>query len=170
MTMSVEIRRGEREDAYELLALAHQYQTGRERIGKDEFLVSLDNVLRPREHETNVLFVATINQLRSAKHLDGQAADIDQSAPRRAVVGYSLLSVSRLLHAPGLTGHLQEVVVDEEYRNRGIGEALMRVNESYCQQRGVRQLSASTARMGSFFNHRGFEVVGEHFRKILDLG
>lgn len=106
-------------------------------------------MLRRRDQETNVLFVAV---------LDNQ------------VVGYSLMTVSRLLHAPGLTSHLQEIVVDTASRGHGIGDRLMQANEHYCMGRGVRQLSASTARMGSFYNHRGFEAVGQHYRKLLDLG
>lgn len=143
------IRRGQPEDANALFGLARQYQTGREAIGRDEFSIALDNVLRHRDQETNVLFVAVE---------DG------------AVVGYSLMTVSRLLHAPGLTAHLQEIVVDSSVRGHGIGDRLMQANEHYCMGRGVRQLSASTARIGSFYNHRGFEAVGEHYRKILELG
>lgn len=147
--MTITIRRGRVEDASVLHALAVQYQTGREAIGRDEFDVALDNVLRHRDQETNVLFVA---------EQDGRVA------------GYSLLTVSRLLHAPGLTAHLQEIVVDEAARGHGIGDRLMQANEHYCMGRGVRQLSASTARIGSFYNHRGFEPVGEHYRKVLELG
>lgn len=146
--MSVTVRRGQFEDAAVLYRLARQYQTGRESITRDDFMVALDNVLRHRDQETNVLFVAQ---------------------EEAEVVGYSLLTVSRLLHAPGLTAHLQEIVVDDRSRGLGIGDRLMQANEHYCMGRGVRQLSASTARIGSFYNHRGFEAVGEHYRKILEL-
>ncbi|QIM16484.1 GNAT family N-acetyltransferase [Leucobacter insecticola] len=146
--MSITIRRGQSEDASALFTLARQYQTGREPIGRDEFLVALDNILRRRDQEANVLFVA---------ENDGK------------VVGYSLLTVSRLLHAPGLTAHLQEIVVDEASRGANVGDRLMQANEHYCMGRGVRQLSASTSRIGSFYNHRGFEAMGEHYRKLLDL-
>ncbi|MGJ0204418.1 GNAT family N-acetyltransferase [Leucobacter sp. gxy201] len=147
--MSITIRRGRAEDGKFVFDLARQFSTGREPIGRDEFLVAYDNVLRRRDQETNVLFVA--------EH-DGR------------VVGYSLMTVSRLLHAPGLTAHLQEIVVDEASRAHGVGDRLVDANEHYCMGRGVRQLSASTARIGSFYNHRGFEAVGEHYRKLLDLG
>lgn len=146
--MSINIRRAQSEDGNAVFALARQFTTGREPIGRDEFLVAYDNVLRHRDQETNVLFVA---------ELEGK------------VVGYSLMTVSRLLHAPGLTAHLQEIVVDNSARGHGVGDRLMQANEHYCMGRGVRQLSASTARIGSFYNHRGFEPVGEHYRKILDL-
>ncbi len=147
--MTITIRRCQSEDARVLFALARQFQTGREPIGRDEFAVALDNILRRRDQETNVLFVAERND---------------------AVVGYSLMTVSRLLHAPGLTAHLQEIVVDESARGHGVGDRLIQANEKYCMGRGVRQLSASTSRIGSFYNHRGFEPMGEHYRKLLDLG
>lgn len=147
--MSITIRRGQGEDGSAVFALARQFSTGREQIGRDEFFVAYDNVLRQRDQETNVLFVAEV---------DGN------------VMGYSLMTVSRLLHAPGLTAHLQEIVVDEAHRAQGLGDRLVDANEHYCMGRGVRQLSASTARIGSFYNDRGFEAVGQHYRKILDLG
>ncbi|WP_336650896.1 MULTISPECIES: GNAT family N-acetyltransferase [unclassified Leucobacter] len=147
--MSIIIRRGQSEDVNAVFALARQFTTGREPIGRDEFLIAFDNVLRHRDQETNVLFVAELEH---------------------RVVGYSLMTVSRLLHAPGLTAHLQEIVVDEGSRRHGVGDRLMQACEKYCMGRGVRQLSASTARIGSFYNHRGFEPVGEHYRKVLDLG
>lgn len=147
--MSIIVRRGRAEDSGVLFTLAQQYQTGREAIGRDEFGVALDNVLRHRDQETNVLFVA--------EH-------------KGSVAGYSLMTVSRLLHAPGLTAHLQEIVVDEHARGLGIGDRLIDANVHYCMGRGVRQLSASTARIGSFYNHHGFELVGEHYRKVLEIG
>lgn len=146
--MTISIRRGQSEDASGVFALARQYQTGREMISRDEFLVAYDNVLRHRDQEANVLFVAELGGV---------------------VVGYSLMTVSRLLHAPGLTAHLQEIVVDEGTRGHGVGDRIMQANEHYCMGRGVRQLSTSTSRIGSFYNHRGFAILGEHYRKILDL-
>ena len=147
--MSIIVRRGRAEDSSVLFALAQQYQTGREAISRDDFVVALDNVLRHRDQETNVLFVA---------ERDG------------IVAGYSLLTVSRLLHAPGLTAHLQEIVVDEAARGEGLGDRLIDANMHYCMGRGVRQLSASTARIGSFYSEHGFEPVGEHYRKVLEIG
>ncbi|MFD5600715.1 GNAT family N-acetyltransferase [Leucobacter sp. NPDC058333] len=147
--MSIIIRRGRSDDDAAVFGLARQFTTGREPIGRDEFSVAYDNVLRHRDQEANVLFIAELDD---------------------TVVGYSLMTVSRVLHAPGLTAHLQEIVVDQASRGHGVGDRLMQANEHYCMGRGVRQLSASTARFGSFYNHRGFEAVGEHYRKILDLG
>lgn len=147
--MGISIRRGQLEDAPALFELARQFQSGRVPIGRDEFTVALDNILRHRDQETNVLFVAVQDE---------------------KVVGYSLLTVSRLLHASGLAAHLQEIVVNSSARGNGYGDRLIQANEHYCMGRGVRQLSASTARMGSFYNHRGFEPVGQHYRKVLELG
>lgn len=147
--MTIVIRRGQLEDAKQLFKLASQYVTGREAITRDEFTVALDNVLRYRDQETNVLFVAEKDGL---------------------VVGYSLLTVSRLLHAPGLTAHLQEIAVDENNRRQGIGDRLIAANERYCMGRGVKQVSAATSHIGSFYDHRGFEPIGQHYRKILEIG
>lgn len=167
--VSIKIKRAEREDASQVFALARQYSTGRAPIGKDEFLVAFENVLRFRDQETNVLFVAVTDELIEPRSLDGLGAD-SVAEPRQKIIGYTLMTISRLLHASGLTAHIQEIVVDSGSRGQGVGEQLMQANERYSTGRGVRQISASTARIGSFFNHLGYESMGEHYRKIIDLG
>lgn len=152
------IRRGELGDKSRVLELAKQYTTGREPITADEFSVAFESVIREGEQEAAVLFVAVT---------DSPSSDSSEDAPM--IVGYSLLGISRLLHAPGLSAHLYEIVVDGDARGQGVGEELITANERYCAQRGIRQLSASTARFGRFYNHLGFEIVGEHFRKLIDL-
>lgn len=151
------IRRGELRDKSRVFELAKQYTTGREPITEDDFSVAFESIIREGEHESAVLFVAVD---------DAESEAIDKA---ERVIGYSLLGVSRLLHAAGLSAHLYEIVVDETARGRGVGEQLISANERYCAQRGVRQMSASTARFGRFYNHLGFEIVGEHFRKLIDL-
>lgn len=167
--VNIKVQRAEREDSSQLFALARQYTTGRAPIGKDDFLVALENVLRFRDQETNVLFVAVSDEFTEARSLDGRGAG-SPAEPRPKIIGYTLMTISRLLHAAGLTAHVQEIVVDSESRGHGVGEKLMRANERYCTGRGVRQISASTSRIGSFFNHLGYESMGEHYRKILELG
>ncbi len=147
--MKVQIRRGQLEDKNQVFALAQQFTTGREPITRDEFTVVFETILQEREFESSVLFVA-----------------VDEETSQ--IVGYTLLSVSRLLHAAGLSGHLHELVVDTASRGEGVGESLINANERYCAGRGVRQLSASTGRFGTFYNHLGFEAVGEHYRKLLN--
>lgn len=165
--MNIRTRRAEREDAFEIFALARQYTTGRDPIVKDDFLVAFDNVLKYRDQETNVLFVAYSGETVPLRTLEGTFNDGGEPVLRERVVGYTLMTVSRLLHASGLTAHVQEIVVDESSRAAGVGEQLMMSNERYCNVRGVKQISASTSRIGSFFNHLGYEPMGEHYRKIL---
>lgn len=155
--MQVQIRRGQLEDKNSVFRLAQQFNTGREPITRDEFTVVFETLLQERENETTVLFVAVDVDTR-----------LENAESQQQIVGYTLTSVSRLLHAAGLSAHLHEVVVDADARGFGVGESLIRANEQYCARRGVRQISASTARFGTFFNHLGFEVVGEHFRKMLN--
>lgn len=162
--MQLQIRRGQLEDKNSVFKLAQQFNTGREPITRDEFTVVFETLLQDRENESTVLFVAIDTDAQQAGEQAQQTGEHTQ--PR--IVGYTLTSVSRLLHAAGLSAHLHEVVVDSEARGAGVGESLIRANEQYCTRRGVRQLSASTARFGTFFNHLGFEVVGEHFRKMLN--
>ena len=154
--MKVRIRRAEASDKNAIFQLAKQFTTGREEITLDEFTVAFETIVRERDDESSVLFVAS-----SETQLSDGTVGVQ-------ILGYSLLSVSRLLHAAGLTAHLHEIVVDVSARGMGLGDRLIDANEKYCARRGVRQISASTARIGTFYNHLGFEVAGEHYRKLVD--
>lgn len=155
--MKIIIRRAQLGDLNAVFRLAQQFSTGRVAITKDEFTLAFEALLNEHPDEGAVVLVASSETETIS---GGRAAQL---------LGYSLLSVSRLLHAAGLTAHLHEIVVDEGSRGMSVGEKLIRANEQYCRQRGVRQMSASTARMGTFYNHLGFESVGEHYRKVFDI-
>lgn len=165
--MPVLIRRGQLEDRNSVFKLAQLFNTGREPITRDEFAIVFERILQEHVNETSVLFVAFEDSSAHSSESEAPQVGTGSSQQPQRIIGYTLMSVSRLLHAAGLTGHLHEVVVDEEFRGQGVGESLIRANEAYCAQRGVRQISASTARFGNFFNHLGFEPVGEHYRKVL---
>ncbi|AZH83958.1 N-acetyltransferase [Plantibacter sp. PA-3-X8] len=150
MVASFSIRRGQSDDRSAVFALAGQLITGSIPPAADDFMAAYNNVMRPREDETNVLYVA-----------------VDESD---RVVGYTLMTVSRLLHAAGLTAHLQELVVDETARGAGIGSALVEANEHYAVERGARQLTMSTSRAGDFYRRLGYNVTAEFYKKILPLG
>ncbi|OII42461.1 GNAT family N-acetyltransferase [Plantibacter sp. MMLR14_011] len=150
MVASFSIRRGQPDDRSAVFALAGQLITGSIPPAADDFMAAYNNVMRPREDETNVLYVA-----------------VDEA---NRVVGYTLMTVSRLLHAAGLTAHLQELVVDETARGDGIGSALVEANEHYAVERGARQLTMSTSRAGDFYRRLGYNVTAEFYKKILPLG
>lgn len=169
--MRVHVRRAQLADKHSVFKLARLFTSGAEPVTLDEFMLVYETVLIDREFESSVVFVAElIAQEVDAETTDSheigseQNSQVDQLVPGE-IVGYSLLSISRLLHAAGLSGHLHEIVVAPEARGLGVGEALIRANETYARNRGVRQISASTARFGNFYNHLGFEIVGEHYRK-----
>ena len=190
--MQVRIRRGQLDDINSVYKLASLFTTGAEPVSRDEFTLVYETVLIERDFESAVVLVAEAldvveengsanarndagDELESVTDLlpgndDGDVESSEWSEPIRPgqIIGYSLMSVSRLLHTSGLSGHLHEIVVAPQARGRGVGEALIEANERYAMRRGVRQISAYTARFGSFYNHLGFEVVGEHFRKFLN--
>ncbi|WP_150306448.1 GNAT family N-acetyltransferase [Planctomonas psychrotolerans] len=81
------------------------------------------------------------------------------------VTGYAYLTVSRLLYAGGLSGHLEELVVDSSARGAGTGSALVRACERVCADRGVGQLTMSTRRAGAFYSRLGYERTAEFYKK-----
>ncbi len=149
----VAIRRGETRDSEAVYLLARQFVQDERPTNRDEFEVAFANTVRPRENETNVLYVAVSDA--------GGAED-------GTVVGYSLMTVSRLLHTPGLTAHLQEIVVEPGDRNAGIGSRLVQANELYCQARGVRQLTMATSLAGGFYTRLGYTDSATFYKKIFD--
>ncbi|MGO2659884.1 GNAT family N-acetyltransferase [Mycetocola reblochoni] len=143
------VRRGLQSDLEAVFGLSTQLVTGPQGPQLDDFVTVFNNVVRWRENETNVLYVAEEDEV---------------------VIGYTLMTVSRLLHTPGLTAQIQELVVDESARGRGVGSALVRTNESYAQQRGIRRITMGTARLGGFYRRLGYQVTAEFYSKQLPIG
>jgi GNAT superfamily N-acetyltransferase len=87
------------------------------------------------------------------------------------VVGLSVLQVSPTLEYDGLAGKLGALVVDEEHRRRGIGEALVRAVETEARSRGCVLVFLTTAeRRGdahAFYASLGYEETGRRFAKLL---
>ena len=113
---------------------------------RDDFDVSFYNILGGKGVGRDVLLVA----------------DDDDGA----VVGYAYLTVSRLLYAGGLSGHLEELVVDSSARGSGIGSDLVRACERVCADRNVGQLTMSTRRAGGFYRRLGYEMTAEFYKKL----
>lgn len=189
--MRVRIRRAQVADKNQVYQLAGLFVTGAQPMTRDDFTVVFETMLIERDFEASVVFVAEAvdakasdgqdgeGQVRDAGHAEVDVDDVISDAAGQSgtektaiqpgqILGYSLMAVSRLLHASGLSGHLHEIVVAPEARGRGVGEALIQTNERYAARRGVRQISAYTAHFGSFYSQLGYEIVGQHYRKFLN--
>jgi GNAT superfamily N-acetyltransferase len=83
------------------------------------------------------------------------------------IVGYLLGFDHDTFFANGRVAWVEEVMVDESYRRRGIGEALMRELEAWARSRECRLVGLATRRAAAFYEAIGYEESAVYFRKIL---
>jgi GNAT superfamily N-acetyltransferase len=85
-----------------------------------------------------------------------------------AVVGYALATIARLFYTNGDTAQLQELVVDDRSRGKGIGSLLVSAIEDECQSRGVRQLTVATLKSASFYERLDYRSTADFLKKRFD--
>jgi glucosamine-phosphate N-acetyltransferase len=125
-----------------------------------------------------------LRQLWPERHLDvdslrtvfGQAITSDPQVflcvvSGQGVIGFASLSVRNSLWQEGKLGHVDELVVDAEHRNRGVGTRLLEHLVALARQRGCRRMELDSAfhRKDShqFYERHGFENGAFHFSKTL---
>jgi PhnO protein len=88
------------------------------------------------------------------------------------VIGFSSLHVQRLLHHTALIGEIQEIVVNESCRGRGIGQMLFERMKEAAANHGCVQLEVccrkERKRSLEFYQKMGMEC--SHFKLCLPLG
>ncbi|TBN56570.1 GNAT family N-acetyltransferase [Glaciihabitans arcticus] len=82
------------------------------------------------------------------------------------VRGYTLTTVSRLLHTNGPGAQLQELVVEESARGQRIGASLVTATEDECRSRGVRQLTVASRRGAGFYEGLGYLSTADFLKRV----
>jgi GNAT superfamily N-acetyltransferase len=89
-----------------------------------------------------------------------------------AIIGLAGIHVSASLEHEGDVAKVSEIVVDERFRRRGIGGALLAEAEREARRRGCVLLFLTTAERRkdahAFYRRLGFEETGRRFAKALD--
>jgi N-acetylglutamate synthase-like GNAT family acetyltransferase len=83
------------------------------------------------------------------------------------VVGYALTTIARLLYTNGSSAQLQELVVDVNSRNAGVGSQLVTAVENECRARGVRQLTVASSRGAAFYERLDYRSTADFLKKVL---
>jgi GNAT superfamily N-acetyltransferase len=85
------------------------------------------------------------------------------------VVGYALTTINYLLYSNGPSAQLQEIVVSDESKTRGVGTALVRAVEEACVNEGVTQLTVASRRAGGFYDRLGYTEEAEYMRRLFSV-
>jgi ribosomal protein S18 acetylase RimI-like enzyme len=87
------------------------------------------------------------------------------------IIGFGSLTVKNNLWQEGYLGHVDELVVDGEYRDRGIGTQLLEYIVDLAKQKGCRRIELDSAfhrqKAHEFYERHGFENRGFIFSKVL---
>jgi len=97
---------------------------------------------------------------------DGPRTIIHVAEVDGTVVGYALTTINYLLYSNGPSAQLQEIVVAEESKTRGVGTALVRAVEEACVNEGVTQLTVASRRAGGFYDRLGYTQQAEYMRRL----
>ena len=83
------------------------------------------------------------------------------------IVGYILGFEHLTFFANGPVAWVEELMVDESHRRRGIGNALMEAVSTWSISRGCRMIALATRRAADFYTALGYEPSATYFRKLL---
>lgn len=83
------------------------------------------------------------------------------------VVGYLLGFDHHTFYANGRVSWVEEIMVAEEVRRRGVGRQLMKSFEAWARERRSRLVGLATRRAAPFYRSIGYEESATYFRRLL---
>ena len=83
-----------------------------------------------------------------------------------AIVGYLLGLDHPTFFANGRVSWVEEIMVRDDYRQRGVGRALMSSFEDWAFGRGSRLIALATRRASGFYESLGYAESASYFRKL----
>jgi GNAT superfamily N-acetyltransferase len=107
-------------------------------------------------------FRRTFGELLSSPSACFLVAELDE-----VVVGYVLGFSHPTFFANGRVAWVEELMVAEAYRRKGIGEALMDALARWAEERGCRMVALATRRASEFYAALGYEASATYFRKSI---
>ena len=79
----------------------------------------------------------------------------------------SAVLVKKFIHGGGIAGQVEDVVVDEEYRNRGIATSLVKHITTYLRQKKCYKITlVCDVGIKNIYQSMGFQVSDIHMRLI----
>ena len=81
------------------------------------------------------------------------------------VVGYAMVTITRLLYTRGDAAQIQELAVDAGSRGSGVGSQLVAAVEKECRNRGVRELTVASSRGADFYTRLDYRSTADFLKK-----
>lgn len=107
-------------------------------------------------------FLTSFNELLSSDN-----AFLAVAEEETTIVGYVLGFDHCTFYANGRVAWVEEIMVDPNYRRRGIGRLLMQKFEAWSKNRGARLVALATRRATDFYKAIGYQESAIYFRKLL---
>ncbi len=94
---------------------------------------------------------------RRLKNLDSQGDLILVAVEDHRAVGFVSLHLIPMVHEDGFLARVTALVVDEEFRGKGVGKGLLGAAEDYARKRGAvkAEITSAGARKGAHKFHLG---------------
>ncbi|MGM7684812.1 GNAT family N-acetyltransferase [Cytobacillus sp. Hm23] len=140
--MDIKIRRAKESDINDLFKLVEKFATSF--IPKKE------------------LFVENINYLLLDKSVFLRVAEYEDK-----LIGYCLGFDHFTFYANGRVSWVEEIIVEEAYRNEGVGTNLMSCFEEWSKSRKSQLVALATRRAANFYKTLGYNESATYFRKLL---
>ncbi len=83
------------------------------------------------------------------------------------VVGYTLGFVHHTFYANGRVAWVEEIMVSEDVRRRGVGRQLMESFEQWTKSRQSKLIGLATRRAAPFYQSIGYDESATYFRRLL---
>lgn len=112
---------------------------------------------------SSYLAVASANRHNWA----GQVEPKGQSLAVPEIVGYVLGFNHYTFYANGRVAWVEEIVVNEAFRRRGIGTLLMQSFEAWAEKQDAKLVALATRRAAGFYQALGYEESALYMRKLL---
>ena len=104
----------------------------------------------------------------SLKHfLSDESAWLSVAEYDGAIIGYCLGFDHYAFYANGRVSWVEEIMVNEELRLKGVGRVLMDAFEEWAKSRNSKLIGLATRRAAPFYTALGYEESATFFRKLL---
>jgi N-acetylglutamate synthase-like GNAT family acetyltransferase len=83
------------------------------------------------------------------------------------IIGYCLSFHHLTFYANGYVSWVEEIMVNENYRSKGVGKKMMEEIEQISKSMDSKLIGLATRRAANFYEKIGYEESATYFRKLL---